>query len=325
MKTKDKIIRLLKKHGQFSIHELSEILKASRQYIHRIISELEENNTIEKWGKAPQVYYTLAANETEHSASVVDFEKEQFLNQHFLLIDALGNKLEGLSAMNYWCSKQALELEKTIDEYIATRKKYLSYSNENGMIDGLSKLVNTKGIDEIGVDQLLYLDFYAIERFGKTRLGTLMHYAKQGQNKMLMKQIVDEIKQRIYNYLTLEKVDAIVFVPPTISRKVQIMTVLEKLLAIPLPRVRVDKIKTPIIVPQKALSKIFERLANAKNTFVVPHQKKYEHILIIDDAIGSGATINEIAIKLKQRNVASKITGLAITGSFKGFDVISEL
>ena len=76
---------------------------------------------------------------------------------------------------------------------------------------------------------------------------------------------------------------------------------------------------------QKALSKIFERVANAKNTFVVRQQKCYKHVLIIDDAIGSGATINEIALKLKQKKVAIKITGLAITGSFKGFDVISEL
>jgi predicted amidophosphoribosyltransferase len=57
----------------------------------------------------------------------------------------------------------------------------------------------------------------------------------------------------------------------------------------------------------------------------VPQQKSYNHILIIEDAVGSGATINEIAIKLKQKKIATKITGSAITGSFKRFDVISEL
>ena len=103
------------------------------------------------------------------------------------------------------------------------------------------------------------------------------------------------------------------------------MTELEKLLKINLSQVKVNKIKTPIIIPQKALSKIFERLANARNTFVVPQQKSYKHVLIIDDAVGSGATINEIAIKLKQKKIATKITGFAITGSFTGFDVISEL
>jgi hypothetical protein len=325
VKTKDKILRILKKRGQVSIHELCELLGASRQYVHRMISELEDEKIVQKLGKAPLVYYSLIQIELEKETPIISYEKEQFLNQHFLLIDPLGNCLEGLKAMSYWCEKQQLQLAKTIDEYIETRKKYLDYFNGNGMIDGLSKLVNTSGIDEIGVDALYYLDFYAIERFGKTHLGTLMHYAKQGQNKLLMKRIAEEIKQRIYNYINEQNVDAIVFVPPTISRKIQIMTELEKLLKINLSQVKVNKIKTPIIIPQKALSKIFERLANARNTFVVPQQKSYKHVLIIDDAVGSGATINEIAIKLKQKKIATKITGIAITGSFKGFDVISEL
>jgi hypothetical protein len=325
VKTKDKILRILKKRGQVSIHELCELLGASRQYVHRMISELEEEKAVQKLGKAPLVYYSLIQIELEKESAIISYEKEQFLNQHFLLIDPLGNCLEGLKAMNYWCEKQQLHLAKTLDEYVETRKKYLDYFNGNGMIDGLSKLVNTTGIDEVGVDALYYLDFYAIERFGKTHLGTLMHYAKQGQNKLLMKRIAEEIKQRIYNYINEQNVNAVVFVPPTISRKIQIMTELEKQLKINLPLVKVNKIKTPIIIPQKALSKIFERLANARNTFVVPQQKSYNHILIIDDAVGSGATINEIAIKLKQKKIATKISGLAITGSFKGFDVISEL
>jgi predicted amidophosphoribosyltransferase len=48
-------------------------------------------------------------------------------------------------------------------------------------------------------------------------------------------------------------------------------------------------------------------------------------VLLIDDAIGSGATINETARKLKERGLAKRIIGLAVTGSFKGFDVIQEV
>lgn len=325
MKTREKILKLLQKHQQLTIHELSLLLKASRQYIHRVISELHEDNAIIKLGKAPHVYYVLNQPKREKSTPVISFVQEQFLMNHFLLIDALGNRMEGIQAMKYWCEKQQLDIIKTTDEYITTRTKYLTYLNEGGMINGMTKLENTKGIAQIGVDALFYLDFYAIERFGKTRLGTLMHYAKQGQNKMLMKQIVDEIRNRISNYVANEAIDAVLFVPPTIARKVQIMAVLEKLLNMPLPTVKVNKIKTQIIVPQKALSKIFERIENARNTFHIPQQKAYKHVLIIDDAVGSGATINEIALKLKDKKIAQKISGLAITGSFKGFDVISEL
>ena len=48
-------------------------------------------------------------------------------------------------------------------------------------------------------------------------------------------------------------------------------------------------------------------------------------ILILDDAIGSGATINEIALKIKTQKLAKVIIGVSITGSYKGFEVISEL
>jgi len=47
--------------------------------------------------------------------------------------------------------------------------------------------------------------------------------------------------------------------------------------------------------------------------------------MLIDDAVGSGATLNEVAGKIRNKGVARKITGLAIVGSFKGFDVITDI
>jgi hypothetical protein len=42
--------------------------------------------------------------------------------------------------------------------------------------------------------------------------------------------------------------------------------------------------------------------------------------------VGSGATLNETALQVKRMKVCSgKIIGLAITGSYKGFDVIIEV
>jgi hypoxanthine-guanine phosphoribosyltransferase len=325
VKTAKKILSLLKKYGQIDVNFLAEELGVSRQYIHRIINELEEQMLIKKTGVAPKVYYSILEKPNTDNTETVSYDLEVFLQKHFINIDALGNLLEGYTAFKHWCNKQNLPASKTINEFVDTKNKYLQYYNENSLIEGLHKLTTTKGIGKIGVDALLYLDFYAIERFGKTRLGTLMHYAKQGQNKDLMKIIANEIKQRIYKLIEIENITAILYVPPTINRRVQIMTVLEKQLNIELPKIKIDKIKTKIIVPQKALSKLYERVENAKNTFIVPMQKKHKHILIIDDAIGSGATINEIANKIKEKKIATKITGLAITGSFKGFDVISEI
>jgi phosphoribosylpyrophosphate synthetase len=325
MKSKNLLLKYLTNNGATTVDTLAIKLKFSRQYIHKLLDSLLTEESIEKIGSAPHVYYNIKLkNAVEDKQEHVAPDVAEFLQKHFIIIDALGNLLYGINALSYWCRQQNLPLKKTTLEYLETRTKYLNYYN-NGVIDGLQKLKNTNGIGKIGVDEFYYLDFYAIERFGKTRLGTLMHFAKQGQNKQLMKQVVAEIKNSILYFVEQNNVDAIVYVPPTIKRTVQIMSFLEKNLKIDLPKVLVKKINNPIVIPQKALAKLFERVANANKTFVVPEQTKYKHILILDDAIGSGATINEIALKLKAKKLAQKVTGLAITGSVKGFEVISEL
>ncbi|HMH23615.1 MAG TPA: hypothetical protein VK563_17635 [Puia sp.] len=68
-----------------------------------------------------------------------------------------------------------------------------------------------------------------------------------------------------------------------------------------------------------------ERIRNAENSFAITDRRSFNHVVLIDDAVGSGSTLNEIAGKIKNKGVAQKITGLAIVGSFKGFDVITDI
>ena len=95
------------------------------------------------------------------------------------------------------------------------------------------------------------------------------------------------------------------------------------------PRIKklsIIKVKTNITVPQKSLSKLGDRIENARKTIIVNDKNTYKNILLVDDAVGSGSTLNETAKQLKEKGVCTgAIIGLAITGSFKGFDVISEV
>lgn len=56
--------------------------------------------------------------------------------------------------------------------------------------------------------------------------------------------------------------------------------------------------------------------------FVPPNSKKR---LLIDGPVCSGSTLNQIAEKIKNKQVAKRVTGLAIVASFKGFDVITDV
>ena len=80
-----------------------------------------------------------------------------------------------------------------------------------------------------------------------------------------------------------------------------------------------------IPVPQKSLSKLEERIRNAENTFSISDHREFNHLVLIDDAVGSGSTLNQIAEKIKDKKIAKKVTGLAVVGSFKGFDVITDV
>ncbi len=324
---KDKIKQALQDKGDLSVKELVDMLHVSKQAIHVAIKQLLEEKIVIKLGRTPKTIYRLNKND---NLKVSDFDKinkdsKNYLASNFLLITELGKIKEGIEGFDYWCAQRKLPLEKTVNEFIITKKKYDTYFNLKGLINGKEKIKNTKGYDIIYLDEIFYLDFYAIERFGKTRLGTLLHYAKQGQNKFLMKMLVSEIKQKIEILIKTGNFDAVGFVPPTIRREVQIMKYLETHLKINLPKIKIQKISGIIPIPQKSLNKIEERINNAENTFAVNETVQYKHLLLIDDAVGSGSTLNQIAGKIKQKEIAKKITGLAVVGSFKGFDVITDV
>ena len=326
MTIKEHILILFEQTGDLSIKEIVDKLMVSKPAVHYAMNQLLDEGKVQRIGRTPKTIYRRIPKDEriEPPSYNISQADNAFLRNEFIHISEMGNIMEGIEAFSYWCAQRKLPVEKTCSEFIKTKKKYEPFY-ENGFIDGSQKLHNTQGFDKIWVDQMLYKDFYAIERFGKTKLGTLLHYAKQGQSKMLMKRIIDEIKTPFQELAHRLKADAVLFVPPTIRREVQIMRFIETYLEINLPKISIQKVSGLIPVPQKSLNKMDERIRNAENTFSVNETVTYSHVLIIDDAVGSGATINQIAGKVKRKDIARKITGLAIVGSFKGFDVITDV
>jgi len=324
-----KILELFDDSNELTIKEIVDRLGISKQMAHITVNRLLQEERLEKLGRPPKSIYRLipemSSVSEEREVYGIPEKDKAFLLENFLAVTETGNLLTGIEAFQHWCRQRKLPVAKTLSEYIITKEKYVQYYDAAGMINGTEKLKNTKGYDRIWLDDLYYLDFYAIERFGKTRLGTLLHYAKQGQNKFLMRIMMETVRQRIMEFLRSQQADAIGFVPPTIRREVQLMKFMQTQLNLPLPMVEIRKVSGIIPVPQKSLSKLDERIKNAENTFAITERRTFKHVLLIDDAVGSGSTLNQIAGKIKNKGVAEKITGLAIVGSFKGFDVITDI
>ncbi|MBU2632123.1 hypothetical protein KKG52_00230 [Patescibacteria group bacterium] len=320
--TRDRIVEYIRESNQLRAHDLARLLNLSGTAIHKQLKKLINEGELEKIGRPPKVYYVLASKKVA-KPKLVNPALLRVINTRYLYISPTGEAKNGWDGFLAWCDKTKQDPIKTANEYLSTLNKFDKFK-KNDLIDGMPKIKNT--FKNVFLDKLYYLDFYSIERFGKTKLGQILLYAKQSQNTSLINQLIIQIRPEIIKVIKENSIDGILFIPPTVKREIQFMKELEKQLALPSRILSVTKIKTEIIVPQKTLSKLEDRIENAKKTIIVEDKMRYKNVLLIDDAVGSGATMNETAKQIKNTNLVNgEIIGLAITGSFKGFDVISEV
>lgn len=323
--TSDRIIQYIADHKEVTPHQLQQYLGIGAPALFRQLKKLQAQGKITKTGSAPKVFYSLAAEgqtDTKDTATILQKDLAKLLEQRWLSISSLGQIEEGLNGFELWCRKFKLPIAKTAREYQQALAKYDQYK-KGDLIDGLPKIANT--FTKVYLDELYYLDFYGIERFGKTKLGALLLYAKQSQNRELMKQLFDEVRPKIINLINRKKITAVGFIPPTIQRLTQLQKELEKNLALELPTLKIVKATGVVAVAQKTLNKLTDRVTNAAGSIFVENIPQAKKILLIDDAVGSGASLNETARKIKEKNPQAHVIGLAITGSYKGFDVLNEV
>lgn len=318
-----RIIEYIASKGQASASELADFLLISDRAVFKQLSNLLGEEKLTKIGKPPVVFYLLKEKTRKNIDIEIPDSTRKMIDENFLVITPTGERKEGMEGFLFWCQRSNQPAQKMAGIYVKTVAKYESL-RKRGLIDGMVKMEST--FSEVQLNHLFYLDFYAIEIFGKTKLGQLLLYAKQSQDKMLMRELFSDIKPRIDYLIEKYKIDGIGFIPPTVKRKVQLMKEMEKNIHPNIRKVSILKARTEVVVPQKTLNKLADRIENARKTIIVDDNGSYQNILLIDDAVGSGATLNETAAQIRRRGMCKgKIIGLSITGSMKGFDVISEV
>lgn len=338
--TRQKILNFVEANGQITVQDLIGFLGHSPQAIHRQLKQLVQSQQLQKIGMPPRVFYQIDPTSQSKTSpkltnDLVLLNKTGIVENNFVQILPNGTELVGTTAFKNWCDKRGFDLDQYVDKYNQIYNKYEIYKTQEGLIDATNKLTKTYAT-EVFLDKMFYLDFSAYEIFGKTKTYTHLLYAKLNEDKKLMFEIFESLnlKAKIGEFIQKNSIQAVSFVPPTVPRKTQFQTELKKYLQLALPHIEVYKLKTPILVPQKTLSLPEDRIVNSQTTFVVPQTIEVANILLIDDFAGSGATLNFIAQKLRQKNRVKncQIYGLALCGTPNGvvdnstkFEVVKEV
>ncbi len=324
-----KILNFIQARGQTRVEDLWREFKISKVLIHRYLKKLLHQGQVARVGKPPLVFYIYMNGDLVNPPQELEISKKikDIIENDYLYVSPLGEIIPGVNGFMRWIKdiKEENHAVNLAVEYVKTRTEANAYINRFGYINATKRIKSV--FPDTKLYRMYYLDFYSLPKFGKTKLGQLVLYAKQSQKISLIEEIVPQFHRVVEDLIKRYKVDAVGFIPPTVPRKYQFQKEMEKIMKIKLHKVELVKAYVgDIPVAQKSLSKLEDRITNARGSiFLKDESNKYKTILLIDDAVGSGATLNETATKIIQTGMAKKVIGLAVVGSFKGFEVIREI
>ena len=309
---REQILRLLEQKRDPK--ELAEVLQVTRQTVHRYLTILMKEELIEKFGTGSRVYY---------------IKRKPNVLATFMFLTSVGELLEGEEAFIEWSKKNFKHLPHAEKErrYIE-RMRALEEKKKNGFFSLIGKLDKIKELGEaLHLSSLKSISLFALEDFGKTQFSYILESVKKTQNKERCVQLVKQTLPLIAQYTKQVEADAVAFVPHTLPRKVQLMDEMKKewVRQYDLPVIEIRKIRGPEIREQKTIRDIRERIENAEKTFRAMHGPSYAKVVLVDDFVGSGATLNQIAKELKEIRGAKEVFGITIVGEERGFSVVKGM
>jgi hypothetical protein len=164
MKTSEKIIEYIRQKNQASARELADFLELSDRAVFKQLDNLSAEKKLVKIGRPPRVFYLLSEGKVEEKTAELDSKTKKIIEENYLIITPAGERKQGTDGFAHWCRANELPFEKTAGEYVKTLKKYQAF-RKNGLLDGMRKFKGT--FEKVNLDEIFYVDFYSIERFGR--------------------------------------------------------------------------------------------------------------------------------------------------------------
>ena len=321
-KGKKHVLEIVRHHPEISPSEIVTVTQRSRSMVQKYLRELVDAGYLVKKGDRSQVVYEAVRYASE------------CMQESFLWKDVAGVLFFGIEGFKRWVADGALlgmDFEEQVAVYEKSVKQYLAEKDDVSCftMDIREKLVN----ERIFLDALLCRDLYTMQIVGqdtntmkRTKIAVLLEVVKGSGDRKKLKHLisgyVDAAIDTVYAVIQQKKIDAVAFVPPTAPRPVQIMRLLKKEFA----SRNVDCI--PILSigrhfpdlhgsrqEQKQIRSVRRRVLNARSTYRVKRTlDQYRRVLLVDDIVGSGATLNEIARQCKEKKIAEAVYGLCLVG-----------
>ena len=316
IETKRKILNILKKHPKTRPNELVDYTGLSRSVTQKYLGELVDDGFIVRSGKPPHTFYSADKNISE------------IIQTDFIYNAPEKGLLFGMDGFKVWADKKMgdIPIERKIRLYERGYEKYTKLKKDFFKFESAKdKLKNN-----IIIDNLYCIDLHHINIGNEiTKISTpyvILPIVKGSGTKEKLKNLVDKYVypsiERIHSFIKKHKIDAVAFVPPTnTNRPIQIMKLLEKRFkntdvnTMPILKIKRDFSKFGGIRNEQKHLEGKTRIANARETYLITLEKKtYNRLLLVDDLIYSGSTMNEIARKYKDSKIAKEVWGIGLIG-----------
>lgn len=330
--TLQKILNFFDLQDTIGITTLSQISGLSRTILHKYVKELVSQKKLTKiWSWSHTRYQIIdwktKNTKSDHKDINIDREVRNKLDEVFLKYTPQWTILKWYDGILQWCKSRWLDPEDKIKSYIKISDHISSVRNKCGLLESTQAFAKT--VWDCHIEKIYYADQYKRMDFGRGKLAEMTFYAKQSQNRKTLIQCIDMFVDKIKCLIQNSKIDAIAFVPATISRQWQLLKMIDTAMQdILLPRIQIKKFyEGNMKIPQKSLKKREDRIINAQKSIYVydPHVSTYKNVLLIDDFVWSGATMNETAKKLKTEWIKKVIWFAIVWNMDMTYDIITEM
>lgn len=331
------MLDLFKEEWALSAWKVSQKLWISRTITHKYLKALVAQGKIIKEWKSPYTVYkiwramenTWGKKKLKKQKEVIhlDYKTIKLGEEIFFKFSPKWDILRGIKWMQKWCDERDMFFKRTLKEYIQIYEYIESQRDKCGMLDAWEAF--WKHFTENSLKEVFYADQYIYSQFGRWKLAEMAFYAKQSQNKALITETISEIFPKLECLIINNGFHAIAMTPWSVKRENQILSALKnELLQLNIPFINIIKYSPSwILIPQKSLKKPEDRIENAKSTIFIDdkHVWNYKKVLLIDDFVGSWATLNETAKKLKDEWVQVVYGFAFVWNTNLNYEVINEI